>query len=235
MFGLFKSKPIYDKFYEEHKLSGASERLLSIGALLAEANQARDSVTLKSRWPAKDLAGLLGQAWQIFNKQDTVSLLEELLLLPSTGKNYPLIKHVIVERNVSGIPDVVKELLLDGGLYDHIDNYCGKIFTEKKMPVNEKTFDAIHDLAAWDIERAGLIARYAYNSGWLSQAEALNYLERLYAIVLNKYSGWQTYYLAYLKGRALFYDRDTNDSLEYIFTLKDLFSKEEYFCNRYIL
>ncbi len=212
MFGLFKSKPIYDDFYSANNVAPDKEHLLSIGALLIETNQFRDSLTLKSRWQAKDLSALLKNAWDIHNKESTIELLEELLLLPSKEDNDDIIDYVLV--NKQPVEDtVINELLIDGYLFDSISRTCGKTFAEKGLAFTATDFDGLTNIASWDIERAGLVARYAYNSGWLNE----------------------DYYLSYLKGRALLYDRAAGDSFDYILYLKDMYLKDGFFCTKYPL
>lgn len=234
MFGLFKSKPILDSFYLAHKVTADREPFLCIGALLIETNQFRDSLTLLSRWPAKELTTLLGNAWGIDDRDSTKDLLEELLLLPSLKNNEELIRDVLLKKHA--VQDlIVNDLLIDGYLFDSIGRTCKKAFNARQIVFTRPGFDALTNIASWDIERAGLIVRYAYNVSWLTEAEAFGYLERLYSLVKENYSSWLDYYLSYLKGRALLFDQSLGDSYDYILYLNDMYLNEDFFCLKYAL
>jgi hypothetical protein len=219
MFGLFKSKPLRDDFYEQNKLSAEWEPYLNIGALLIEGNQIRDALTLTSRLSAKQLAPLLHNAWNIHNAEETKALLEELLTLPV------LKKQALISS----------EQLTNDALFDRINNNCGSIFAKTNLYFSKQYFDGIKDLAAWDIERAGLIARYAFNTGWLTKDEALNYLKALHKLAKQHYTNWLDYYLAYFKGRVILFDNSIDNALDYIFALGDFYKKEGYCCTAYPL
>lgn len=78
-------------------------------------------------------------------------------------------------------------------------------------------YNGIKDLSAWDIEQAGMVARYAYNVGWLTKEEAIGYLQVLHKLASRNYNTWLDYFPGYLKGRIILYNEDIDDALSYIF------------------
>lgn len=219
MFGFLKSKPLRDEFYEQHKLTPEWEQYLNVGAMLIETNQRRDSLTLQSRWPSKHLVPLLNSAWNISNNADTNELVEELITLP-------------VLKKQALIPS---EQLMNEELFDSIERNCGRTFAKSSLYFSKKYFDGVKDLAAWDIERAGLVVRYAFNTGWLTKEETLDYLKAFHKLVKQHYTTWLDYYLGYLKGRTVMYDTSVSDAFNYIFTLETFYKKEGYLSTVYPL
>lgn len=234
MFNLFKGKPTHEDFYTANKIAPEKEHLLNIGALLLEYNQTRDSLTLKSRWQPKYLGQLLNDAWGVYDKESSVELLEELLELPSTEDNEELIQAILVDKQQ--VPGIAYEVLANPGmLYDCIDRNIGKAFAARGVVYNRARFDAIISIAAWDIERAGLVVRYAFNMQWFTEAETISWLEQLYAIARENYNSWPDYYIAYMKGRSLLYESKTSQHSDYVFTLEDMYKKDGFFCIKYPL
>lgn len=219
MFGIFKSKPLQDDFYEQHKLSPQQEPLLIIGSLLLENNETRDSLTLKSRLSSKSLIPLLNDAWGINDGPETRELLDELLQLP-------------VLKKVAFVP---AETLSNSKLFDLLHTNCKDAFARVNLFFSKTYFDSIRDVSAWDIERAGLVTRYAYNVGWLTEEVALSYLSNLYSLARQRYTNWLDYYIAYFKGRVLLYDQAVNNSFDYSMILKELYKREGYFNTIYPL
>lgn len=212
MFGFFKTKPVRDEFYQQHKLSAEWEPYLNIGALLTEGNLRRDSLTLQSRLASKQLIPLLQSAWGIHNSADTNTLIADLLTLPVMQKQ----------------AFISAEQLTDDALYQRIKDNCEKSFAQHNLYFSKAYFDGVRDLAAWDIERAGLITRYAFNAGWLTQAATLDYLKALHKLARQHYTNWLDYYLGYLKGRTIIFDPSIDHALDYIFALGS-FYKDDFF------
>ncbi|MBW8687132.1 DUF1266 domain-containing protein [Chitinophaga rhizophila] len=212
MFGFFKTKPVRDDFYQQHQLPAEWEPYLNIGALLIEGNLRRDSLTLRSRLTPKQITPLLQRAWNIHNGADTKVLVEDLMTLP------------VMQQQAF----ITSEQLMDYALYQRIKDNCEKNFSQHNLYFSKAYFDGVKNLAAWDIERAGLVVRYAFNAGWLTQEEALQYLQGLHKLAKQHYTNWLDYYLGYLKGRIIIFDNSTDDALDYIFALSS-FYKEEFF------
>jgi hypothetical protein len=234
LFNLFKGKPTYDDFYTANKIAPEKEHLLNIGALLLEYNQGRDSLTLKSRWQPKYLGQLLNDAWGVYDKESSIELLDELLDLPSTEDNEALIQAILVDKQQ--IPGNAYEVLVNPGmLFDCLVRNVGKAFEAKGVVFNRARFDTITSIAAWDIERAGLVVRYGYNMQWFTEAETISWLEQLYAIATENYPSWPDYYIAYMKGRSLLYETKISQHSDYVFTLEDMYKKDGFFCVKYAM
>jgi len=168
MLKLFKSKPILDGFYEQNKIAPEKEPLLNIGAMLLEYNQYQDSLTLKSRLKPDQMEPLLNSAWNIMDKFTCVQLLEELSELPCQAQNNDYINAILLQRK--NINRLTYEVLINPAyLYGCLQRNCESLFEKSGASFGKTQFDAIGNLAAWDIERAGLIIRYAYNIGWLTE------------------------------------------------------------------
>ncbi|GAB3355968.1 hypothetical protein GCM10027566_18540 [Arachidicoccus ginsenosidivorans] len=232
MLNLFKSKPLLDNFYQQNKLDPQLEPFLNIGALLLEFNQKRDSLTLRSRLPSQDLIALLGSAWGLNDSVSCKQLLEELLTLPNQTQQADYINAILLQRcNVN--PLAYGVLVSPGKLFTCLEKNCQTIFTGQDHPFDRIRFDAIGNVTAWDLERAGLVCRYGYNISWLTKEETIAYLKRLYKLASNYYDNWADYYIAYMKARTLFYEEQETEYIDYVYTLRDLYSNAAYFCCKY--
>lgn len=219
MFGFFKSKPLRDDFYQQHKLSPEQEPYMNIGALLVAANLRGDALTLQSRMHPSHLTPVLTGAWGINNTAATKSLLDELLALPVLNKQ-ALVSSAQLQNEE---------------LYDRIQSNCKSEFAKGNVQFSKAYYNGVKDLAAWDIERAGLIARYAYNVGWLTKEDALGYLQSLHKLASQHYTTWLDYFIGYLKGRTILYNEDIDDALSYIFVIGDFYKKDDFPCKTYPL
>lgn len=234
MFNLFKSKPVLDDFYQQHKLNAENEHLLNIGAMLFEYNQFRDSLTLKSRLKGKQLEPLLKNAWQITDKESCIELLDELIKLPNKHQHSDFVEAILIQRK--NVHDLSYEVLVEPAhLYHYLERECQPLFEQSGAPFDRVQFDAIGDVSAWDIERAGLVTRYAHNIGWLNESETLAYLEKLHVLAKANYKTWTDYYVAYMKARTLFYEQRETEYLEYVLALKDMYKDPGFFCLKYPL
>lgn len=232
MLNLFKSNHLKDDFYQRNKLDLKWEPYLNIGALLLEYNQKRDSLTLKSRLQPQDLAALLGSAWDIFDAASCKQLLNELLTLPNQHQHAAYINAILLHK-INVHPLAYSVLVSPGKLFSCLEKNCPAIFTKTEYPFDRIRFDGIGNVAAWDLERAGLICRYAYNTGWLTQAETVAYLKKLYELALHYYDHWADYYIAYMKARTLFFEEKETEYIDYVFTLSHLYDHTSFMCTTY--
>lgn len=219
MFGFFKSKPLRDDFYQQHKLSPEQEPILNIGALLIAANNRADAVTLRSRLHPSHLTPVLSGAWGIKDTSGTKELLNELLSLPV------LKKHALISS----------AQLSNEDLFKSIKSNCGSEIAKRNLYFSKEYFDGVKDLAAWDIERAGLVARYAFNLGWLTQDETIDYLKALHKLAAQHYTNWLDYFTGYLKGRVILYNKDIEDAYSYLFAVADFYKKDDFPCTAFPL
>ena len=234
MLSLFKSKSVLDGFYEQNKIAPEKEPLLNIGAMVLEYNQHRDSLTLKSRLKPSQLEPLLNSAWNIMDKLTCVELLEELLQLPSQAQNRDYVDAILLQRQ--NINDLAYEVLIaPANLYSCLQRNCESLFEKSGAAFDKTQFDAIGNVTAWDIERAGLVIRYAYNIGWLTETETLNYLEKFYALAAANFKTWADYYVAYMKSRTLFYEQKETEYIDYVYTLRRMYKNTEFFCLKYTI
>lgn len=234
MFDLFKSKPILDGFYQTHKIAVENEPYLNIGALLLEYNQHRDSLTLKSRLAPEQLEALLNSAWDIYDRPSCLELLTELLSLPNQHQHQDYVNALLLQRqNVHELAYTV--LVAPASLYGCLERNCQSLFEKNGGNFDRIQFDAIGNVSAWDIERSGLIVRYAYNIGWISADESLSGLRALHQLAQANYKTWADYYVAYMKSRTLFYEQRETEYIDYVITLKTLYKSADFFCIKYPL
>lgn len=234
MFSLFKTKPLLDDFYLQHKIADDKEHLLNIGAMLLEYNEQRDSLTLKSRLKTAQLEPLLNSAWEIYNRKSCIELLNGLLQLPNQQKHSQYVNAILLQKQ--NVDQLAYEVLVNpANLYKCLERNCQSLFEENGAAFDRIQFDGIGNITAWDIERAGLIARYAFNIGWINEVETLACLERLFTLAKSNYRHWADYYVAYMKARTLFYEERETDYIDYVYTLKEMYAKPDSFCLKYPL
>ena len=63
-------------------------------------------------------------------------------------------------------------------------------------------------LVAWDLERAGYLARIYFNLGWIDEAELLDWLKKTATAIKAGFSVWEDYFVSILIGRAVAYNFD---------------------------
>ncbi len=225
-----------DEFYRKYRLNTVPEHLLIIGSFLIEANHKSDSSTLRSRLDLKRIENILNQAWCVVNSRNAKQLIESLLSLPSVN-NFKDVAETILIQQKSHLQHPVASALLgeQAKLYHFIDDKCESRFFDCGYSFNEPAYHRITNIASWDIERAGLIIRYAFTIGWLTEEEAVNYLKKAYTVAELNYSNWCQYFIGYLKGRALLFDNSVEESSNYILVLNDILQQPEIYFHHYPL
>ena len=69
-----------------------------------------------------------------------------------------------------------------------------------ELPV--EVFNATQNVDAWDIERIGIVVRLSFESGYLAEGEAYQWLGVAEQMARASYRSWQQYCAAWLLGRA---------------------------------
>ncbi|WP_430614892.1 DUF1266 domain-containing protein [Flavobacterium sp. JP2137] len=225
-----------DDFYRKYRLSTVPEHLLIIGSFLIEANYKSDSSTLRSRLDPKKIEGILNQAWCVVGAKNAKQLIESLLTLPSVH-NFKDVAEVVLNQHKSHPKHPVASALLgeSAKLFHFIDQKCETRFFDCGYTFNFSAYQNIKNVASWDIERAGLIIRYAFTIGWLTEEEAIAYLKKAYTVAELNYSNWCQYFIGYLKGRALLFDASEGESSNYITVLNEIMQQPEMYFHHYPL
>lgn len=225
-----------DDFYRKYRLTTVPEHLLIIGSFLIEANYKSDSSTLRSRLDPAKIENILNQAWCVVSSRNAKQLIESLLNLPSVHNYKDVAESVLIQQKSHPKYPVASVLLAEQGkLYHFIDKKCETRFFDCGYSFNQESYAKITNIASWDIERAGLIIRYAFTIGWLTEEESVNYLKRAYAVAELNYSNWCQYFIGYLKGRALLFDTSEDESSNYILVLNEIMQQPEIYFHHYPL
>ncbi|MDR2049902.1 MAG: DUF1266 domain-containing protein, partial [Treponema sp.] len=61
-------------------------------------------------------------------------------------------------------------------------------------------------ILAWDLERAGYLARIFAHLGWMPEKETFDWLEKIAAQIKKSYGRWEEYAVSVMTGRALHFE-----------------------------
>ncbi|MDR1404685.1 MAG: DUF1266 domain-containing protein [Candidatus Methanoplasma sp.] len=177
-------------FLDQHPVAEDKKKYLPIGALLLCVND-EPYMALAMRGDKGDWAETLKESWGIENAQDGKEMLEALLKgrhESTFGEDYRKLKdgqpHDLDDDSVEAYQDVLEAL-------------------EEELPELLPFAKDCRRLLAWDLERAGFLARIFTHLGWLAEAEAWDWISKTAIRVKAEFSCWEAYLASVLTGRAM--------------------------------
>jgi hypothetical protein len=180
-----------EQFRKEHPAPADKAKYLPIGAMLLYTNDEPYEVFAmmgeKSDW--KDA---MNEGWGIKNANEGRKMLESLLdgrHESVFGKDYRNFKD--------GQPNELDDDSIESyrELIESISEYLPKL-----TPYAEKC----RTLVAWDLDRAGYLARIFAHLEWIDSAESFEWLAKTAAKIKSAgFTAWEEYFASILIGRAL--------------------------------
>jgi len=178
----------------------------------------------------KQIIKVLRDWWGIEDEQSTIETLELLTVggnhtdfadsvfidIIKAGHSTPLSLDAL--NDIDGFEDadesILEEINAAADSYDFLKKQL-----VRSIKLTEEELLEISTLAAWDYGRAGFIARYSANAGYISRDTAWEYMKIAADNAAVPYSSWRQYFIAYYIGRAIAYG-ETGE--EHVDDLKDI-------------
>jgi hypothetical protein len=208
------------KLAEENPPRAGSEHLLCYGTIPMSG---MPLMTLHSPYSAQDMQKMLAQEWSITSQQAAG---ETLVWLRDGGHRQqygPLVPGFVHPTTLNapgrlggwkpkgndptaGFPMTDREkVTIVYRLLRSRDKVTVKA-RKSKPGITEQDFGAVTDMDAWDIERIGIVARFSFTAGYLSETDTYGWLSVADQMCRQRYRSWTSYGLSYLVGRAIAYD-----------------------------
>lgn len=113
-----------------------------------------------------------------------------------------------IKQFVSGLSTAINETVLEEdekvNTYKYIQNLNGTIEDlVKNKHIKKKVDLSTQSIVGWDMGRLVLIARCCYETAYLSEEEAWNYIRKAYKECQNTYFDWKELADGYIIGRCM--------------------------------
>jgi hypothetical protein len=182
-----------EKFAEEHPPAPDKAKYLPIGAFLLNTNdEPCDTFALmgdKEEW-----RDAIVESWDIEDPEAGRKMLESLLRgrhSKAFDEDYRKLKaaqpHELDEDTVEAYHDMLETL----GEY---------------LPALLPYAQGCETVLAWDLERAGYLARIFAHLGWITEAEAFDWLQKTAVEIKKTFDNWEEYAVSIMIGRALHFE-----------------------------
>jgi hypothetical protein len=178
------------QFIKEHPAAADKAKYLPIGALLLLTN-GEPAETFAIMGEKDDWKEALEEYWDMHSAADGKKMLASLLKgrhEEKFGGDYRALKngkpHKLDDDSVEAYGETLENL-------------------ENDLPLLLPFAKKCETLLAWDLERAGYLARIFVHLGWLKQNESFEWLEKTAALIKENFSKWEAYAASVLMGRAL--------------------------------
>jgi hypothetical protein len=182
-----------EQFVKDHPPVPGKAKYLPIGALLLITND-EPCETFALVGDKEEWQEAITEAWDISDAAAGREMLESLLQGRHAGvfdEDYRAFKagrsHELDEDSVEAYNDMLDTL---GG----------------NLPALLPHARACETILAWDLDRAGYLARIFAHLGWIPEEEAFDWLERIAARVKATFGSWEEYAVSVMVGRALHFE-----------------------------
>lgn len=195
---------IFGSFHRNPKGSDLSpEELgaLQVGAVHGEQNSFYID-SLKTGIAPDVLAEMLAEGWSVRTREEAVETIEWLM---SDGHRrfYPGV-YAIISKGQD--PAAAVESLFDeesrGQALSFYNNLKSSM-EQLKEDIDSSEADYERGILAWDMSRAVLLARSGCDCGFLTEAEAWEYIKRADAVTRETFSSWKELRQSLIIGRAM--------------------------------
>ena len=175
-------------------------KLLTTGAMMFKMNNFRPQ-ELKVKDTDK-AAYILESFWDVKDHDSTIELVKEFLTLNDSHRLDELLKS-------QSFSSAQNNMLND--MSDYMTQIKRYGLHKGEKPTRGQV-DSVQTTVAWDIERAGFIARLALSCGYLSDDETARILTTTHQLAEKYFRDWIDYSISYLKARSLVMaDSDPHD------------------------
>lgn len=180
-------------FIAAHPPAPDKAKYLPIGAFLLSTN-GEPGETFALMGEQDEWLEAISEGWDIQDAQAGREMLQSLLQGMHTSVfdgDYQAFKagqpHDLDEDSVEAYHDMLESL-------------------REELPVLLPYAQSCQTILAWDLERAGYLARIFAHLGWLSEAEAFDWLGKAAAQIKQTFQCWEQYTVSIMIGRALHFE-----------------------------
>lgn len=190
----------YAGFVAANPVAPGMENYMAIGALLIGTND-EPYETLVLSGDKEDFVEALEEAWGIEDREEALEMLDSLLAGRHTALLQP--EFDIIEKNgIENYFEVAGEdSYLDEDDLENLEAAYEAIEEILEIPVARAK--AVKSVAAWDIDRVGLLARMLSHVGYITEAEAYTYLKKAGAQAKSHFANWEEYIISVILGRSM--------------------------------
>jgi hypothetical protein len=181
------------KFVSEHPPAPAKAKYLPIGAFLLNTND-EPCETFALMGDKEEWREAMSEGWDISDAEAGREMLESLLQGRHTqvfDGDYRKFKadkpHKLEEDSVEAYNDMLETL----GEY---------------LPALLPFAQSCPTILAWDLERAGYLARIFAHLGWIPEKESFDWLEKIAVQIKKSFGSWEEYAVSIMVGRALHFE-----------------------------
>ena len=193
------SEEEWQAFLDANPVPAGMEKYLTIGGFLNSANGEPQTV-LALTGDKEDYRDSIESNWGIEGRDDALEMLDSLM----NGRHSEAFKKDYA-------------LIREHGTDDYFDHTEDPLFDEDDIEMFEAAVEGITDvlcisidyveecqsLYAWDIERIGLLARILTHVGYITEAEAYDWLKKAGKLAAKTFKSWEEYAVSLILGRAL--------------------------------
>jgi hypothetical protein len=181
------------KFVEEHPPAPGKAKYLPIGAFLLNTND-EPCGTFALMGDKEEWLEGISESWDISDAEAGREMLESLLQGRHTqvfDEDFRKLKagkrHKLNKDSVAAYKDMLETLGDD---------------LPELLPYAENC----RTILAWDLERAGFLARIFAHLGWIPKKESFDWLEKTAAEIKKSFGCWEEYAVSIMAGRALHFE-----------------------------
>lgn len=210
-------------FAQEHSLSAEHQQAMSLSAFLAWSNDFPVNALIK---PQRDIdVNVLANSWGITDTSTAIDVLEWLL---SEGHRVYWPSALAVYQGQA--PREMDERTIE--FAKNLKEALPRIL-HYRLIANETEL-ASQTVDAWDYGRVVFVASYSHYLGYLTEAQAMDYILKALRQVSKVYRTWAEYGRAYLLGR-LMWGGVRSDSYHFLMVMITMLQYEDSTWNRYPL
>ena len=176
-------------FLEENKVPAEYKKYMPIGALLI-GTQDEPYETLNLILDEEDASMILEGGWGIEDRDEALEMLESLL----GGRHATAFEEDFKNAQAGNFDEMDEEDVED------YEASVEAIVSILELP--QELVDNCETLYAWDLERIGYLARLFVKIGYISEAEAWEWMAKAAVKIKENFSTWEEYIVSVLLGRG---------------------------------
>jgi hypothetical protein len=176
------------EFVKQHPVPPDKEKYLPIGALLLSTG---------------------GEPYETFAimQDDWLEAMEDGWGMSSADEGKEMLSSLLEERHEAAYGDDYRKLKAgqaNGFDEESIEGYEETLQNVKEdVPALLPSVQKCDTLLAWDLERAGYLARIFVSLNWLNESEMFDWLEKTAEKIKAAFSSWEEYVASIMMGRAV--------------------------------
>jgi hypothetical protein len=181
------------QFIQEHPVAPDKAKYLPIGAFLLNTN-AEPCETFALMGDQEEWREAIEDSWEIDGPEAGRKMLKSLL-----GGRHTRVFDKDYRKLKADQPQELDE--------DAVEAYHDMLETlEEYLPELLPYAQACETIFAWDLERAGYLARIFAHLGWITEEETFDWLQKIAVEIKKSFGRWEEYAVSIMAGRALHFE-----------------------------